>query len=234
MLKSKKNESCGSTPCKKRSFVWIAAGTLAMLIVSFFVTQGLPWKPLYEVRYEFRVRNFLKNVDGNERILRNLNLRNSYWLCGFINSLPGKDGLDRKVRYDDTEKITVSVRGADSAAVAAYGMTLYDAACDTLRCYGDSMCAVIARVLKDEIATLPDVLDDSLAALRGNLYEQLGIVTIDSATGAKYIELLNASELPMAHKTPARGWVLLAAALMGMLFMLAVCILKRGRDNEGC
>ena len=232
MLNNKKKESCGSTPCKKRSFVWIAASTLAMLVISFVVTKNLPWKPLYEVRYEFRVRNFAKNVEGNERVMRNIDLRDSYWLSGYINSLPEKEGLSRSVRYDNTKKITVCVRGADSAEVSNYGVMLYETACDTMVNYGDSMCAVISRVLRDEIASLPDTLDDSLMELRKDMYEQLSIVNIDNATGTKYIELINGAELPEARKTMARGWVIVLSVAVTLLFCMIVSLLKKDDDES--
>lgn len=210
----------------KRKELWlVAAATLAVLAVALMVTRDLPQPRMYEVRYEFRVRNYLKNVEAPERVMASLALRDSYWLRGYVNSLPVPEGLTRRVQYDPTEKITLLVRGTDSTTVADYAAELYGLACDTVARYGDEMCVRMAGVLRNHVEHLPPTLD-SLEALQKIFYEQLAVLEADNAGGVKYMYLLNTAELPQAERTPSRGLIVMLSTLVAMLFALAVCLLK--------
>ena len=210
---------------KRRELWLVAAATLAVLAVALAVTSDLPRPRMYEARYEFRVRNYFRNVEGPERVMAGLALRDSYWLCGYVDSLPVPDGLTRRVQYDPTEKITLLVRGMDSTAVADYAAGVYRQACDTVNRYGDEMCMRMAGVLRNHVEHLPPTLD-SLAALQKIFYEQLAVLETDNAGGVKYMYLLNTAELPQAERTPSRGWIVLLSTLAALLFGVAVCLLK--------
>lgn len=210
----------------KRKKSWLVVVVmLAVLAVALMVTRDLPCPRTYEVRYEFRVRNYFRNVEGPERVMAGLALRDSYWLCGYVDSLPVPEGLTRRVQYDPTEKITLLVRGMDSTAVADYAAELYGLACDTVARYGDEMCVRMAGVLRNHVEHLPPTLD-SLEALQKIFYEQLAVLEADNAGGVKYMYLLNTAELPQAERTPSRGLIVMLSTLVAMLFALAVCLLK--------
>lgn len=243
------SEKCQSAPdgrrCPlhgKRKELWlVAAATLAVLAVALSVTSDLPRPRMYEARYEFRVRNYFRNVEGPERVMAGLALRDSYWLCEYVDSLPVPEGLTRRMQYDPTEKITLLVRGTDSTTVADYAAELYGLACDTVARYGDEMCVRMAGVLRNHVEHLPPTLD-SLEALQKIFYEQLAVLEADNAGGVKYMYLLNTAELPQAERTPSRGLIVMLSTLVAMLFALAVCLLKdmswmgRGKrtEDENC
>lgn len=243
------SEKCQSAPdgrrCPlhgKRKELWlVAAATLAVLAVALAVTSDLPRPRMYEARYEFRVRNYFRNVEGPERVMAGLALRDSYWLCEYVDSLPVPEGLTRRMQYDPTEKITLLVRGMDSTTVADYAAGLYRLACDTMARYGDEMCVRMAGVLRNHVEHLPPTLD-SLEALQKIFYEQLAVLEADNAGGVKYMYLLNTAELPQAERTPSRGLIVMLSTLVAMLFALAVCLLKdlswmgRGKrtEDENC
>lgn len=199
---------------KNKGSWWIAVCALAFVVIAFVSTSNLPWKSVYEARYEFRVRNFRKNVESCDSEMRNMDVMGSYGLCRYMETLPVDDGLQRKLKYDNTEKITLCVQGADSAAVAQYAAMLYADACDTLQRFGDTLFMRVAEVLREYGAT-----------------ETLANVELDLAGHAKYMDLLNGAEVPQAHKTPSRTCVLLWSLLAGLLFAGAVCVLK-GRKVE--
>ena len=244
------SEKCQSAPdgrrCPlhgKRKELWlVAAATLAVLAVALAVTSDLPRPRMYEARYEFRVRNYFRNVEGPERVMAGLALRDSYWLCEYVDSLPVPEGLTRRMQYDPTEKITLLVRGTDSTTVADYAAGLYRLACDTMARYGDEMCGRVAMELHRQIAQLPAPTTDSLEALQKELYAQLATLEADNAGGIKYVYLLNGAELPQVGKTPSRGWIVLLSTLVALLFGVAVCLLKdlswmgRGKrtEDENC
>lgn len=227
----------------KRKELWlVAAAMLAVLAVALMVTRDLPQPRMYETRYEFRVRNYLKNVEAPERVMASLALRDSYWLRGYVDSLPVPEGLTRRVQYDPTEKITFLVRGMDSATVADYAAGLYGLACDTVTRYGDEMCARMAEVLRCQIDQLPPPTTDSLQLLQKELYACLATLETDNEGGVKYVYLLNGAELPQAQRTPSRGWIVLLSTLAALLFGVAVCLLKdlswmskdKRTKNEDC
>lgn len=203
---------------KNKDSWWIVVCVVAFVVVAWVSTCSLPWKPVYEARYEFRVRNFRKNVENCDTVMRNMDVMGSYGLCRYLGTLPVDDGLQRKLRYDNTEKITLCVRGEDSAATASYAAALYAEACDTLQRFGDTLFARVAEVLREYGAT-----------------ETLADVELDLAGEASYMDLLNGAEVPQAHRTPSRAVVLLLAAVGALLFALAVCVLKvRRKNEEGC
>jgi hypothetical protein len=194
---------------------WLVACVVAFVAVAWVSTCSVPWKPVYEARYEFRVRNFRKNVESCDTVMRNMDVMGSNGLCRYLETLPVDDGLQRKLRYDNTEKITLCVRGEDSAATACYAAALYADACDTLQRFGDTLFARVSEVLREYGAT-----------------ETLAEVEIDLAGHARYMDLLNGAEVPQAHRTPSRALVLLLSLAAGLLFSFAVCVLKVRRKNE--
>ncbi len=233
MVNDKKKESCSPTMGSKGSMLWIVGITLAMFIISFIVTRDLPWKPQYEVRYEFRVRNYFKNVEGPERVMSGLSLHDSHWLYGYLQQLLINDHIAIKLKYDNTEKITLLATGSDSAAVASSAAALYQMADDTMTRFGDDLCRRLAETLRNELTLLPSTRNDSLAAFEVELHRQLEAVELKNAGGEKYLGLLNKAELPQARKTPARGWVILLSMVAAFLFSTAACFLrKRERAHE--
>ncbi len=135
-----------------------------------------------------------------------------------VETLPVDEGLTRKLEYDNTERITLCVRGADSAAVADYAAGLYEQAFDTLQRFGDTLFTRVAEVLREEEREVA-----------------LVAIEIDLASHTKYMDLLNGAELPQAHRTPSRAAVLLWSLVAGLLFAVAVCVLKgRRKSDEGC
>lgn len=239
MIKDNDKGCCRLPKCCGCKWLWIVAVAVVVLIVSFAVTADLPWKRVYEARYEFRVRNFRKNVEGVENVMRNMDVVGSYGLCRYLETLPVDDGLSRTLKYDNTEKITLCVRGGDRAAVAQYAARLYSQACDTMQRFGDTMCVLIADALRREIDSLPETLDDSLMHLRNDMYNRLIALEADNAGGAKYMDLLNGSELPQAKKTPSRACVIVLAMLAYGLLVLGYRLLalgynRRKGDDEGC
>ncbi len=218
MINDNNKDCCRSKKGVACRWLWLALGLVGLMVIAIAATSGLPWKPVYEVRYEFRVRNFRKNVEGHEYALRNMDAMGSYGLSRYMEAQPVDDGLTRKLKYDDTEKITLCVRGDDSAAVAQYAAKLYEQALDTLQRFGDTLFAHVAEVLREN-----------------GEEEALVAVETDLASHANYVDLLNGAELPQAHKTPSRAAVLLWSLVAGLLFAVAVCVLKgRRKDNEGC
>lgn len=199
-------------------WLWLAVGVIGLLIIAIAATCDLPWKPVYEVRYEFRVRNFRKNVEGHEYALRNMDVMGSYGLYRYLETLPVGEGLTRKLKCDNTEKITLCVRGDDSTSVANYAAELYGRACDTLQRFGDTLFARVAEVLREN--------DEK---------ELLAVVETDIACHAKYMDLLNEAELPQAYRTPSRVAVLMWSLVAGLLFAFGVYVLKRrGKSDENC
>lgn len=231
MLNNKEKGCCGKT----KRWLPIVIGTLAVLVVAVVVTRDLPWKRGYEARYEFKVRNFRKSIEGPFQMLGCLAVRDSYWMCRYIDSLPDREGLTHTVRYDNTEKITLLVKGDDSSAVSDYAAYLYKTCHDTVTRYGDEVCQRKAVVLRDIIDELHNTMDDSILSLRNSLYERLATVETDIVVENKYVDLLNGAEVPQAKKTPSRGWVIVISVVVGFLFCLTVSILKkREDDDEGC
>lgn len=218
MINDKNKDCCRLLKCGGCRWLWLVAGVVGVLIVAIAATSDLPWKSVYEVRYEFRVRNFRKNVEGHECALRNMDVMGSYGLCRYMETLPVDEGLTRKLEYDNTERITLCVRGADSAAVADYAAGLYEQAFDTLQRFGDTLFTRVAEVLREEEREVA-----------------LVAIEIDLASHTKYMDLLNGAELPQAHRTPSRAAVLLWSLVAGLLFAVAVCVLKgRRKSDEGC
>ena len=215
---------------------WVALCVLVAVVVALVVTDDLSCRREYEVRYEFRVRDYVKNVVGPERMLAGISRRDSHWLYGYLESLPAPEGLSREVRFDKSEKIVLRVRGNDSAMVSAYGVELYGIACDTITRYGDEVCARMVEVLQAEISALPMPETDSLQSLQKELYEMLAVLKTESAGELKYVSLINAAELPQAHLMPSRCRVVLLSGVVALLFGLSVVLLKevsRLRRNEG-
>lgn len=210
----------------KRILTAAVVGAVVGLVVSIAVTHGHPWRPIYEVRYEFKVRDYQKNVDSPYRVLGGLSQRDSYWLYGYLEGLPIDEGLKREVKYDNTEKITLHVTGDDSGAVASYAAQMYAKACDTVTRYGEEMCLHIEEELNRMIGRLPSPTTDSLHMLQKELYEQLAVVTAEKAGGDKYIFLLNGAELPGARRTLARGWILLISTVVASILALGGRMLK--------
>lgn len=230
MIDNNKKGCCGKT----KRWIPIAIGTLAVLLVAVVVTKDLPWQRGYETRYEFKVRNFRKSVEGPFQMLGCLAVRDSYWMCRYVDSLPDPEGLTHTVRYDNTEKITLLVKGTDSTAVADYAAALYKTAYDTVTKYGDEVSQRKAVVLRDIIDELHNTMDDSILSLRNSLYERLATVETDLAVENKYVDLLNGAEVPGAQKTPSRGWVIVLSVVVAFLFCLTVSILKKREDDESC
>lgn len=231
MLNHKKKNSCNPLTCPKKRIIWIVASTLAMLIISLIVTQDLSWKPQYEARYEFRVRNYYKNVEEPELVLSGLSIHDSYWLYEYLSEQPAIADVERKLKYDNTEKITLLATGADSAMVASYAADLYNQACDTMEHYGDELSERLAEVLRKQIDSLSQPTTEGMDTLMETLYKRLVFVETSQASGLKYISLLNGAELPQAHKTPKRGWIILLSTAVAFLFSLIVCFLKK-EDHE--
>ena len=218
MINDNKKDRCCVKKGLSCKWLWFALGFAGLLIIAIAATSDLPWKSVYEVRYEFRVRNFRKNVEGHEYALRNMDVMGSYGLWSYMETLPVDSGLTRKLKYDDTEKITLCVRGDDSTAVANYAARLYEQALDTLQRFGDTMYASVADLLRE---------NGEQAALVA--------IEIDLACHANYVDLLNGAELPQAHKTQSRAMVLLCSLVAGLLFAAAVCVLKgRRKGDESC
>ena len=102
---------------------------------------------------------------------------------------------------------------------------------DTMTRFGDDLCRRLAETLRNELTLLPSTRNDSLAAFEVELHRQLEAVELKNAGGEKYLELLNKAELPQAHKTPKRGWIILLSTAVAFLFSLIVCFLKK-EDHE--
>lgn len=217
----------------RRWVVAVVAG-VAMACVSLAATADLPWHRLYESCYEFRVRNYLRNVDFPERILAGMDNRGSMWLCGYLDGLSEPDGLQCVVKCDVTGKLTLTVRGADSSLVAGYAASLYSVACDTVTRYGDEMCTRMVGVVNDQIDSLPEPTTDSLQALQKQLYEMRAVLLSANAGGKKYVDLLNVGRVPMARLTPSRGLIVLLSLLSGMVFCLLVYFFRgTGKKADG-
>jgi hypothetical protein len=204
----------------RRNWLWIIAAAAVSFFVALATTGDLPWHSVYEARYEFRVRSFRKNVETCDIVMRNMDVMGSHglyrYMCQRTAERPEGE-LTCKLKYDNTEKITLRVRGSDSTAVAQYAAELYADACDTLQRFGDTLFVRVAEVLRKS--------DDEEA--RRYVRE----LEIDLASHAKYMDLLNEAELPQAHTTPNRICVLLWSLVAGLLFSLVVCVL-RGRRCE--
>lgn len=226
----------------RSKLLFVVVLMLAVFVLAVFVTRELPSERKYEVRYEFRVRNYVKNVVGPDRVLGGIANRDSYWLCGYLKGLPEQEGLIRKIKYDKTEKVTLLIRGDDSIKVSEYGKELYSVACDTVTRYGDETCERMSEVLRREIATLPEVMSDSLQSLQKELYEMLALMETGIEGGVKYVELLNEDELPQSHLTPSRWVIIVVSELVALIFGVVVVVMKEmsrmGRKerkgDEGC
>lgn len=217
---------------------WPAAAAVAVVVaVALLDTRDLPWKQVYEVRYEFKVRDYTKNVEGVERVLGTLPLHDNRWTYEWLESQDAVNGVDLRVKQCGTGKVAMVVRSGDSTLAAGYAADLYAALCDTVTRYGENSCRkredsianVIASRVESEIPISQeavDCLEDQKAELE------------DSGQGwRKYITLLNQKELPQAHKTMDRKWFVLWAALAALGLCIAVNLLrlpsKAGKHKNG-
>ena len=165
----------------KNKVFFVVAWVLAVVVLAVVVTSDMPSRRQYEVLYEFRVHNYVKNVVGPERMLSGISNRDSQWLRDYLNGKTVPEGLKRDLKYDKTEKLTLIVRGNDSIQVSNYGVEMYRDACDTITHYGEEMCRQMAVVLRREIEELPEIVNDSMQALQKELYDKLTVLTTESA-----------------------------------------------------
>ena len=157
MVKHDRKGGCG----RWRWLLLSVVAGVALAVAAWVATGDLPWHPVHEVRYEFRVRSWLRAMEKGEEVPREVlqrsaaELKDSWWLYGELRGMDAPEGLECRVRYDNTERIVLRVRGADSALTAEYGEAWYAAACEAAECVGEAAeCVGEARLLNG--AELPD------------------------------------------------------------------------------
>lgn len=237
------NSGCAGPDRKRERMRWrlwcVAAAAAAMAAVAAATTADLPCPREYEVRYEFCVRDYRKNIEGGERVLGGLPLRDSRWVREYLEELPVGEGTTRMVRCTPNGKITLRVRGTDSGTVAARGAWLFAELCDTVERFGERLCREKEGELEKRIALLSNPEAGEREIIKGILVAQIAALADRSSGWRKYLHLLNEAELPEARLTASRGGVVAlsaavaAAVCVGVVLLTDLPLLARKKRKEG-
>lgn len=195
-----------------------------VLLVAVLATRDLPHPRVFEARYEFRIRDYQKNIDQPEAVLNGLELMDSYALAGAL----AARAANADIRCDKTEKITLCVRHAQAAEAAQQAAELFRFACDTVASFGDQMCLRKAAEYQSQIDSLSMLpVSDSTQSLLLAFRDRLAILQSDAAGGMKYIEVLNPAEAGKAVPTARRWLVVLLSVLASAILSLALMSAKK-------